>query len=159
MIRRYILKLFRGVAIEDANARVAEANQKLASAKEAVEKAETEKRDTVHRFVVDRARLVRSNEIIAAEVGDIEPDAGDKRKEYVAQASNFYTAILKDKMLQMIAQVREMLDTHVEEVPPGMTRAEHDNFLRGTSNAFKLLMDWGDRMTGEHMENIKPNNE
>lgn len=97
-------------------------------------------------------RVVR---VIAADIGDIEPVDEKKRKEFVAAASNFYQEILEKKLMQMIAQIREELDTEfVGAIPLGMNRTSYDNFLRGTSNAFRLLMDWGDQMKGEHLSNI-----
>ncbi len=103
--------------------------------------------------------LRRSVKVIDANIGDVEPTDTKARAAYVASASNFYTEILEKKMLQMIATVRDELDSVVGSTPYGMTRFDHDNFLRGTTNAFKLLMDWGEQMKGEHLSNIKPNEE
>ncbi len=92
----------------------------------------------------------RAVRIVDAAVGDAEPSDEKQRADYVAAASNFYQDILEKKMLQMIAQTREELDTaFVADIPKGMIRKDYDNFLRGTSNAFK----------GEHLSNIKPNEE
>lgn len=96
----------------------------------------------------------RAIKVLRAGVGDVEPADEKKRKDYVAAASNFYIDILEPKLMQMIAQVREKQDTIFSEVPAGMVRAEYDWILKGTSNAFKLLMDWGDQMRGEHQANI-----
>lgn len=97
----------------------------------------------------------RSIRVIAADIGDAEPGDEKSRRDYVASASNFYIDILEKKMMQMIAQTREELDTgFIANIPLGLDRHGYDNFLRGTSNAFKLLMDWGEGMKGEHLSNI-----
>ncbi len=101
------------------------------------------------------ARLKQRRAVIETGIGDIEPTKPDERKAFVASAANFYTAILEQKLKQMIAQVREDLDSVYGAVPYGMSRLDYDNFLRGTTNAFKLLMDWGEMMKGEHATNVR----
>ena len=96
----------------------------------------------------------RIRQIIGSDVGDVEPSDEKARKSYVAAASNFYQDILEKKMLQMVAQAREQLDSIWVDIPQGMTRSDYDNFIRGTSNAFKLLIDWGEQMKGENVSNI-----
>jgi hypothetical protein len=99
--------------------------------------------------------LSRRMAIVNADAGDPEP-YGEGRENYVMHVANFYT-IFKPKLLQMIAEVREELDNITDTVvPPGMSRHQYDNFLRGTSNAFKLLMDWCERLSGEHLRNVTP---
>lgn len=104
------------------------------------------------------ARLNRVVKVIAANIGDVEPTDQKARKDYVAQATNFYDAILEEKLLQMIAQVREQEDTIFTEIPAGMTRNEYDYVLKGTSNAFKTLMDWGESMKAERTADISNEN-
>lgn len=99
----------------------------------------------------------KNRRVIDTSIGDVEPSDGAARASYVASASNFYTGILEKKLMQMIAQIREEMDTVSNPIPYGMTRAEYDHYLRGTSNAFKLLMDHYERLKGEHLSNIKPN--
>lgn len=95
--------------------------------------------------------------VLSTGTGDVEPTDEKARAAYVASASNFYSEILEKKIMQMIAQVREELDTSfIADLPLGLNRHGYDNFLRGTSNAFKLLMDWGEQMKGEHLSNIQP---
>lgn len=108
-----------------------------------------------------RAELLGKNEIqkrarkvIDTNIGDVEPTDEKKRMEYVAAASNFYSEILEKKLMQMIAQIREELDSFLVTVPLGMNRADYDNYLRGTTNAFKLLMDHYEQLKGEHLANI-----
>lgn len=96
----------------------------------------------------------RAMRIISADIGDVEPTDEKARREYVASASNFYKEILEKKLMQLIAQIREEMDTVLVSVPQGMNRADYDNYLRGTSNAFKLLMDHYEMLSGEHLANI-----
>ena len=98
--------------------------------------------------------LKRAVKVIAADIGDVEPVDQKARAAYVASASNFYSEILEKKLMHMIAQTREQLDAVFSEVPIGMDRAGYDNILRGTSNAFKLLMDYYEQLKGEHLSNI-----
>lgn len=100
----------------------------------------------------------RAQKVIDTNIGDVEPVDEKARREYVAAASNFYSDILEKKLRQLIAQIREELDS-LGPVPFGMNRADYDNYLRGTSNAFKLLMDYYDQIKGEHLSNITKNNE
>ncbi len=100
------------------------------------------------------ARSKRVVKVIAADIGDVEPQDEKKRKDYVAAASNFYLEVLEPKLLQMTAQVREEEDTIFLNVPPGLSRAEYDYVLKGTSNAFRSLMDWGEQMKAEHAANL-----
>jgi hypothetical protein len=97
----------------------------------------------------------RALRVVAASVGDVEPLDEKARREYVAAASNFYSEILEKKLLQLVAQTREELDTaFIATIPLGLDRNGYDNFLRGTSNAYKVLMDWGELVKGEHLSNI-----
>jgi len=148
MIKKYLHKALSVIPVEEAQARVSEANRKLGLAKQ----REDELRSKI---ILAESRQAKSARVIAADVGDPEPRDEEQRMDYVAQAANFYDAILEQKLLQMIAQVREQEDTIFAEVPPGMTRVEYDYVLKGTSNAFKLLMDWGEIMRGEHQSNIR----
>lgn len=99
--------------------------------------------------------------VMATGVGDVEPTDVEARAKYTIAASNFYIEILEPKLLQMIATAREELDNvHILNIPLGMDRKDYDNVLRGTSNAFKLLMDWGELMKGEATANTtNANNE
>lgn len=96
----------------------------------------------------------RALRIMESGVGDVAPTDEKQRRDYAAQAANFYDAILEKKLMQMIAQLRETLDTVFQSIPEGMDRVRYDDFLRGTSNAFKLLIEWGESMKGEHQSNI-----
>lgn len=102
--------------------------------------------------------LIRKNvEVLDPRSADPEPQDTTSRRDYVAQVANFFDGIGERKVLHMIAEVRERLDDVWISVPPtGMSRYDYDNFLRGTSNAFKILLDWADIMRGEHAQNIKP---
>lgn len=99
-------------------------------------------------------KLKRLVVLIDMSSGDVEPTDEGQRRNYVAKASNFYSEILEKKLMQLIAQTREEMDSILNSVPYGMTRADYDNYLRGTSNAFKLLMDYYEMLKGEHLSNI-----
>lgn len=103
------------------------------------------------------AQIRKTVRVLDPRSADPEPTDINARKEYVAEVANFFDGIGEKKVLHMIATVREQLDdVWTSGPPPGMTRYDYDNFLRGTSNAFKVLLDWADLMRGEHAQNIKP---
>jgi hypothetical protein len=97
--------------------------------------------------------LKKSIAIVDARVGDPEPQGSD-RKDYVMSVTNFYTDIGKKKLHHLIAVTRENLDQIYQDLPPGIDRTRYDDFLRGTSNAFKVLIDWFELLQGEHNQNV-----
>lgn len=145
MINKYLIKFLRSLPKQEVSdskdseyiSQLVAENKRLAA--ELLGKDEIQK------------RAVR---IISSDIGDVEPIDEKARARYVASASNFYSEILEQKLMQMIAQTREEMDTILNSVPYGMTRADYDNYLRGTSNAFKLLMDHYEMLKGEHLSNI-----
>ncbi len=86
---------------------------------------------------------------------DPAPTDEGARSSYMSNFSKFYVDLLKPKIFHLIAQVREELDWNGlpnEEKRyglVGMSRVEFDAFLRGTSNAFKLLLEYGDQCVNE----------
>lgn len=105
----------------------------------------------------DKNLRKRTLEIISANVGDPTPTDDKARERYVAQVSVFFDDYLEKKLFQMIAQVRECEDQVFQEVPQGMDRTRYDDLLRGTSNAYRNLLDWGTEMKNEHTANITKN--
>ena len=105
-------------------------------------------------------RVQKAVALMNAATGDIEPIDTDQRKDFVAQVSNAFDVFLEKKLTQLIAVIREELDrVHDVSLPAGMDRTRYDDFLRGSSNACKLLLDWGELLKGEHRQNISINNE
>lgn len=118
------------------------------------------------RFENEALQKRRRNVIPIIEVGVTDPEPLDQeaRKTYAAEFSRFFENLLEKKLKHLIAQVREDLDwsgwktyEHPEGLAHGMTRAEFDAYLRGTSNAFRLLLEYGEQMRAEHTVNITNN--
>lgn len=154
MIRKLILGILKATPNEDAKlsydrreVRVSELGKKIY--------ALGQERDLLQVKVttLENARK-RAVKVIETGVGDPEPNDSKERSEYVGLVSNFYQGILEAKLRHMIAVIREEQDTiFIGSVPEGMTRAEYDLVLKGTSNGFKLLMEWGELLSGEHVRN------
>jgi hypothetical protein len=101
--------------------------------------------------------------IIDVEMGMPEPRNTTEYYQWVDAWASFHEGYLAAKLRTMIAEVREDLDwagyrdqLHQAGLPEGTTRAEFDAFLRGTSNAFRLLLEYGERMKGELQVINKP---
>lgn len=148
MIKRWISKFLGGERVIDLR------NLLRASADE----------NRILRTEIDRLKaellgkerlLSKKVAIVDATVGDPEPQGKD-RADYVMQVSNFYNGIGKKKLLHLVAITRENLDDVYQDMPPGMDRTRFDDLLRGSSNAFKTLMDWFELLEGEHKHNITP---
>ena len=110
------------------------------------------------RLEVDALQKKRRTVIPIIEVGinDPEPTDEKQRQSYVTEFANFFDALLQKKLKHLIAQVREDLDwsgyrnrDYPTGLPEGMTRAEFDAYLRGTSNAFRVLLEYGEQMRAE----------
>lgn len=126
------------------------------------------------------AELVREIEVLKAErmgddyskrkavrlmevsIADPIPSDEESRKRYVREVATFYSDIFEKKIMQMISFVREELDwsgltdqNHPASHLNGMTREQYDWLMRGTSNSFKLLLDWGKDMQSEHAANVQ----
>lgn len=93
-------------------------------------------------------------------IGDPTPDDPLKRAEYVREVGNFYSDFFEKKLLQLISFVREELDwsglvddQHKLNHLNGITREQYDFLMRGTSNALKLLISWGEEMRNENSAN------
>ena len=97
----------------------------------------------------------KAMKVIEAGIADPSPTDVEARIKYVAEVALFYDDKLEPKLLQLLAQNRDMLDRIYAEVPEGFTREQYIWILLGTSNAFKLLLDWGDAMRSEHVANLK----
>lgn len=85
-----------------------------------------------------------------------EPKTEEERIKWAGEWARFYKTYLASVLRHKIALVREELDWagyrdsfHQLGLPEGMTRSEYDAYLRGTSNAFKLLMEYGEQMVAE----------
>jgi len=102
-----------------------------------------------------RKRLRDTVVVVDPGMDDPIPDDNDGRRAYVERYASFHDDILEDKLKHMIAQVREQLDGFgwdglpYDTLPQGMTRQERDAFFRGTSNALRLLLEYGERMRSE----------
>lgn len=116
---------------------------------------EDEKKKQVAELSVLKEKLARTLPVVDPTTGNPEPMDHDQRVGYVARVAGFHREVLEAKIIHMIAQVREQQDTIHLELPTGYTRAEYDLILRGTSNGLKLLLDWGDIMVGEHLNNSR----
>lgn len=91
-------------------------------------------------------------------VGLKDPIFGDTdRKTYVARAAAFHKEVLGPKLLVMIGNVREQLekfDSAKDNLGRPITSFDNETFdavLRGTSNAFWLIYDWGESMINEQI--------
>lgn len=113
-----------------------------------------------------RVLRVIGPKMLDVDIGDPEPTDEKLRNTYAASVALFFEEYLGKKLMWLIGQVREDLDSpfgvdpsRVRELPPGTTRAEYDWFLRGTTNGLKLLLDWGDRMKNERAAFIQKQKE
>jgi hypothetical protein len=107
---------------------------------------------------LDAAHRARRKVIpmLDVEMGQPEPRNGTEYKQWVESWVGFHESYLAPKLRTMIAEVREDLDwagyrdqLHRAGLPEGMTRAEFDAYLRGTSNAFRLLLEYGENKKAE----------
>lgn len=95
--------------------------------------------------------------VIPVDINDPTPEDSKMRAAYVARGTEYFEEVFRAKFMRLIAQIREDLDNPnaLAVFPAGTTRSEADWFLRGTSNAFKQLLDWGDEMRAEAAENLR----
>lgn len=104
-----------------------------------------------------RRRLRETVVVVDPGMDDPIPSDEDARKGYVERYAAFHDDVLEEKLKHMIAQVREQLDGFgwdglpYDTLPAGMSRQERDAFFRGTSNAFRLLLEYGERMRSERV--------
>lgn len=102
-----------------------------------------------------RARLRESVVVVDPGMDDPIPSNEEARQAYVDRYASFHDDILEEKLKHMIAVVREQLDGFgwdglpYDTLPYGMSRIERDAFFRGTSNAFRLLLEYGEQMRSE----------
>lgn len=103
-----------------------------------------------------RANTQQRIDIIDPSIEDPTPVNEDERRVYVTRYSELHTSFLQKKLFHLIGAVREALDTTkmAEDFPLFTSRSEYDSYLRGTSNAFKLLLDYGEQMVNENAEYI-----
>lgn len=83
-------------------------------------------------------------------VDDPSPSDTEARKEYVGRTAGFFKDVLEPKLQHMISILQK-------ELSNPMASRETDLFTKATINAFSLLLDWGDEMVGEQLENLKNN--
>lgn len=75
------------------------------------------------------------------------PISGTERKKYMADIAFFYAAIFKSKLKHFIGlQLLELSQI-------GRTEAE-SNMIRANINCFRLIEDWMEEKTNEHLGNI-----
>ena len=102
-----------------------------------------------------RGRLKDSIVVVDPGIDDPIPRDDEQRRAYVERYANFHDECLEKKFKHMIAQVREQLDGFgwdglaYDTLPQGMSRQERDAFFRGTSNALRLLLEYGEQMRNE----------
>lgn len=96
--------------------------------------------------------------VINVKFGDPIPEEPTKRRDYVSTFCNLYDEFLENKLMHLIALTREELDwsgwndySHPDGLPKGMTRVEYDAYLRGTNNAFKMLLEYGLQLRSENL--------
>lgn len=105
-----------------------------------------------------RQRLRDSVVVVDPGMDDPIPTDSEAREAYAERYASFHDEILEKKLKHMIAVVREQLDGFgwdglaYDTLPEGMSRQERDAFFRGTSNAFRLLLEYGERMRGEALQ-------
>lgn len=148
MIKNWILRNFFGVNLEAITKKAIARDHEIKILTIEIQRLKTE-------MLGKDLLLNKKVSIVSATVGDPEPQGAD-RANYVMEVANFFQGIGNKKLLQLIAMTRESLDDIYQNLPPGIDRTRFDDFLRGTSNAFKILMDWGELLTGEHKQNINP---
>lgn len=102
------------------------------------------------------ARLKRALPLISVGTGDPEPTSEKERAAWVREWAAFFPSFLEPKLMRLISEAREELDwsgmpdaSH-SGLPSGMSREHYDWMMRGTSNAFRLLIDYGKLMMSEH---------
>lgn len=98
--------------------------------------------------------------VVDPATADPVPTDINERKKYVETFCNLYVDFLEKKLIHLIAEVREELDwsgwndyNHSNGLPNGMTRDQYDAYLRGTSNAYRNLMEYGRQMKSENLAN------
>jgi len=102
-----------------------------------------------------RKRLKESIVVVDPGMDDPIPGGEIGRRAYVERYASFHDDFLEKKLKHMIAQVREQLDGFgwdglaYDTLPHGMSRQERDAFFRGTSNALRLLLEYGEQMRSE----------
>jgi len=105
--------------------------------------------------LLNKINAPKSVQIVKADQQDPAPTDDGARAAYMANFARLHTDYLGPKLLHMIANVREELDWNGMPNDEhryglvGMTRTEYDAYLRGTSNAFKLLLEYGDQCVSE----------
>lgn len=83
---------------------------------------------------------------------DPSPLSREERASYVARVAGFYKDIFETKVTHMISDLQK-------ELSNPLSSREMDIYVKATINALSLLMDWGDEMVNEQLENISNNKE
>lgn len=78
---------------------------------------------------------------------DPSPLSREERASYVARVAGFYKDIFEQKIIHIISQLQKELSD------PRSSR-EMDMYVKANINALSLLMDWGDSMVNEQLDNI-----
>lgn len=75
------------------------------------------------------------------------PKAQQERKKYVSDIAFFYSTIFKDKLKHFIGLQLEALATEGRPVVS-------DQFLRSSISVFRLIDEWMQKQTNEHIGNV-----
>lgn len=75
------------------------------------------------------------------------PEAQQERKKYMADCAFFYSTVFKKKLQHFIGMQLEALATEGRPVVS-------DQFLRSSISVFRLIDEWFEKMTNEHIGNV-----
>lgn len=75
------------------------------------------------------------------------PESQQERKKYVADIAFFYSSIFKKKLQHFIGMQLEALATEGRPVVD-------DQFLRSSISVFRLIDEWMEAKTNEHIGNV-----
>lgn len=75
------------------------------------------------------------------------PEQQQERKKYVADIAFFYSTIFKKKLQHFIGMQLEALATEGRPVV-------NDQFLRSSISVFRLIDEWMEKQTNEHIGNV-----
>jgi len=75
------------------------------------------------------------------------PKSQQERKKYVGDIAYFYSSIFKNKLQHFIGMQLEALATEGRPVV-------NDQFLRSSISVFRLIDEWMEQKTNEHIGNV-----
>lgn len=109
-------------------------------------------------------KVKRALPLVQVNVSDPQPSDEKKFEAHAREWARFHEDFLAPKLNHLIALAREELDWsgmpsagHETGLPEGMERRDYDWLMRGTSNAFKMLLDYGLEMKSAY-KGIAENN-